>query len=141
MATAQRNHDPDGKNIDPEWARQALLSRRTALLGRIETDAVPKDVAITTNVEVQEPGDAADRSVQDTDEDSLLTDAERASSAVRLIDEALLRLNDGTYGRCIDCGEAIDPRRLRSVPEAARCIDDQEIYDRDHPSGEHHATL
>lgn len=37
------------------------------------------------------------------------------------IDEALERLAAGTYGRCADCGEAIEERRLAALPQAARC--------------------
>ncbi len=139
MARAAGNQaDPP---IDLKWARKALVDKREALLGRIEADAVPKDVAVTTNVEVREPWDAADGSVSDVAQDDLLTDAERASDAVRLVDEALSRLNAGSYGLCIDCGEPIDVRRLHSIPEAPRCIDDQEQYDKAHATGEHHATL
>jgi len=42
------------------------------------------------------------------------------------IDEALLRLADGTYGICEDCGREISERRLKAVPFARRCIECQE---------------
>lgn len=43
------------------------------------------------------------------------------------IDEALERLEDGTYGCCYECGEEIAERRLRALPFAVRCKDCEEI--------------
>jgi DnaK suppressor protein len=37
------------------------------------------------------------------------------------LDLAVRRCDDGTYGSCIECGQAIPPARLRAVPFAARC--------------------
>jgi DnaK suppressor protein len=42
------------------------------------------------------------------------------------INEALERLEEGTYGRCFECGEEIEPRRLRALPFAVRCKDCEE---------------
>jgi RNA polymerase-binding transcription factor DksA len=36
---------------------------------------------------------------------------------------ALRRVADGSYGRCTDCDDPIDPARLDAAPEAAHCID------------------
>ena len=41
---------------------------------------------------------------------------------LRLIDEALHRIDKGTYGRCEGCGEEIDPARLEILPYATLCI-------------------
>ena len=41
------------------------------------------------------------------------------------IDRALVRIDDGTYGTCDACGRQIALERLRAVPWAALCIDDQ----------------
>ncbi len=38
---------------------------------------------------------------------------------------ALARLRSGIYGICIECDEAIDPKRLETVPAALRCVDCQ----------------
>jgi RNA polymerase-binding transcription factor DksA len=39
------------------------------------------------------------------------------------VDGALDRVAAGTYGRCVDCGEAIGAERLEVLPGAERCID------------------
>lgn len=41
--------------------------------------------------------------------------------------QALQKINDGTYGICIDCGEPISEKRLTSYPNASRCLACQEL--------------
>jgi DnaK suppressor protein len=41
------------------------------------------------------------------------------------IDEALTRLNEGTYGICAECGVEISERRLEAVPFAKLCVECQ----------------
>jgi DnaK suppressor protein len=53
---------------------------------------------------------------------ALAADARRAAELKR-IDGALARLEAGEYGYCIDCGEAIAPRRLDIDPTILRCTD------------------
>lgn len=43
---------------------------------------------------------------------------------------ALERLNDGEYGQCVECGEAIAPARLRVMPEVATCVRCQDRLER-----------
>lgn len=52
---------------------------------------------------------------------------DRAETQLALVDEALARLDEGTYGRCLDCGKPIPPERLEALPWAARCIDCQRL--------------
>ena len=47
-------------------------------------------------------------------------DARRAQE-IRRIDAALLRLEEGDYGWCVECGEAIEAKRLQIDPAAPRC--------------------
>ena len=41
------------------------------------------------------------------------------------IDEALEKINEGTYGVCESCGDPIQPERLEALPYATRCIECQ----------------
>jgi len=41
---------------------------------------------------------------------------------IRQIQVALKRIAEGTYGICANCGEPIDPKRLKALPTATRCI-------------------
>jgi RNA polymerase-binding transcription factor DksA len=46
------------------------------------------------------------------------------------VERALKRIDEGSYGRCIDCDEPIPPARLHAYPAAARCIRCQEAVER-----------
>ena len=50
---------------------------------------------------------------------------ENADNVVAEIDEALARIEDGTYGTCAVCGAAIPEERLDAVPYATLCLDDK----------------
>lgn len=41
---------------------------------------------------------------------------------LRLVEDALVRLDTGTYGLCVDCGRKIDAARLAAIPYAAVCL-------------------
>jgi DnaK suppressor protein len=45
------------------------------------------------------------------------------------IAEALRALDDGTYGRCVECGKEIPRERLEARPEAIRCVEHQREYE------------
>lgn len=74
----------------------------------------------------QHPADAAS-DVVDHDREVALIEAAQARRVEAV--EALARLDDGTYGTCVDCGEPIDEARLEFRPEAARCLVDQEKHE------------
>lgn len=46
------------------------------------------------------------------------------------IERALKRLRTNSYGACIDCGKEIDRKRLEAIPEAERCTDCQDSYEK-----------
>lgn len=45
----------------------------------------------------------------------------RRAMAIRRIEAALKRIDEGEYGWCVECGEEIAPKRLESDPSAPRC--------------------
>jgi RNA polymerase-binding protein DksA len=50
---------------------------------------------------------------------------ENETRLLAAIDEALGRIDDGTYGRCERCGHEIEEERLQALPWATLCIDDK----------------
>src|SRR4026209_324743 len=62
--------------------------------------------------------DSVDLSVQDLNKEIALRLGERSSQVVADIDQALLRIKEGTYGMCARCGKPIDERRLEALPTA-----------------------
>lgn len=62
--------------------------------------------------------DSMDLSVMDVSKELALRLGDQESQMVADIDQALLRIKEGTYGVCIRCGKLIDERRLEAVPTA-----------------------
>ena len=56
---------------------------------------------------------------------------DREYNLLRDVKAALLRIDDGSFGTCIQCEWAINPKRLAAVPWAPLCIECQEAADRD----------
>jgi DnaK suppressor protein len=50
--------------------------------------------------------------------------AQSLSTSREEVERALAKLDDGTYGVCDDCGEAIAPERLEAIPWTALCVRD-----------------
>jgi len=74
--------------------------------------------------------DIADKAVSSYTREFLysLTDGER--TVLLQIDEALNRIDDGTYGTCAACGGEIPPERLAAVPYATLCVEDKRRLER-----------
>ena len=53
----------------------------------------------------------------------------RGAALVRQLRSAMERLDDGSYGICLQCEELISPKRLKAVPWAEFCISCQETVD------------
>ena len=62
--------------------------------------------------------DSVDLSVLDLNKEIALRLGEKSSQAVADIDQALLRIKEGTYGICARCSKPIDERRLEAIPTA-----------------------
>jgi DnaK suppressor protein len=56
---------------------------------------------------------------------------DRTDQHLALVEAALERIEAGTFGRCVRCGETIAPERLDALPWAPRCIDCQRTLDRE----------
>ena len=75
---------------------------------------------------LSDDGDLADVAITDSLQ---ATNLNRHRATLRAIEEALLRIDEGTYGTCEDCGEEIAVGRLNAVPFALRCVECQEIQE------------
>lgn len=56
--------------------------------------------------------------------------ARSARAVLDQIDAALRRIDDGSYGRCVRCGEPIPVARLEAIPQATYCMDCQRAEER-----------
>ena len=75
-------------------------------------------------------GSQAAAATQVFEQERELAMRERASLHLQAVDDALARLDGGTYGTCIRCGRPIPAERLEALPWAAHCVDCQTTVDR-----------
>ncbi len=80
--------------------------------------------------EAANPPDPNDRATLESEFALELRTRDRERKLIRKIDEALSRIDDGTYGYCIETGEPIGVKRLEARPVATLCIEAQERRER-----------
>ena len=112
--------------LDTEKFRRLLLEERERTASAIEF------------LQAENPGSIEDETGEETQGDQHLADAATATydreldysleggaeNVVRMIDEALARIDAGTYGTCRVCGREIGEERLEARPWTDLCIDD-----------------
>lgn len=85
---------------------------------RKRTENVRSDQAAALEANDDGVKDSVDMSLQDVNREIAFRLGERESQMVADIDQALLRMDEGTYGECARCGKPIDERRLEALPTA-----------------------
>src|ERR1041384_573506 len=99
---------------------QKLEHFRNLLLTQLRqnTEQIRTDQAAALELYDDGVKDSVDLSVQDLNKEIALRLGERSSKEVADIDQALLRIKEGSYGICARCSQPIDDRRLESIPTA-----------------------
>ena len=100
--------------------RQMLEDRRRELMTEVQGRI--RDVRADGNKErdVLDQGESSEIDIQDDIEFALI---QMKSETLNKINEALRRLEEGTYGNCFECGDEIAGPRLKALPFAVRCKD------------------
>ena len=105
--------------------KQILEDRRKEILNEVQEKM--RDVrAEGGSGEGQGVLDAAEASEADIQDDIEFALIQMKSETLHKINEALARLDEGTFGYCFECGDEIAERRLRALPFAVRCKDCEE---------------
>ena len=95
-----------------EYFRNLLLEQRRQATKDLEAE---KATALEGNDGVEDSGDMSEL---DLNRSTALDLVGRESQLIEEIDEALLRIDDGTYGQCVRCGKPLDEERLKAMPTA-----------------------
>lgn len=74
--------------------------------------------------------DEIDQATTDMEQTMRMRLRNRESFYIKKVDEALKRIEDGTFGECEECGEDIEVRRLEARPTATLCISCKEEQER-----------
>ena len=97
--------------------RETLLKKRMELLS--QGGIRPLQATMETN---SRQGDLADQANGNNEVHIQLKLKQTDAKILQAIEEAIVRLEKGTYGACRDCGEPISPARLNAIPWTRVCI-------------------
>jgi RNA polymerase-binding transcription factor len=70
--------------------------------------------------------DVADRAASSYTKEFLFHQSNNDRQLLQMVEGALSRIREGTFGECISCGKEINPKRLEAVPWTRHCIECQE---------------
>lgn len=107
-----------------EYFRAKLLSWKEDILKEAKTT-----LQQLQDENVNHP-DIADRASSETDRAIELRARDRQRKLIAKIDEAITRIDDGTYGYCEETGEPISLKRLEARPIATLSIEAQERHEK-----------
>ena len=104
--------------------KDILEGRRRELMAEVREKM--RDVRTENSEEAKGVLDAAETSEADIQDDIEFALIQMKTETLKKIEDALKRLEEGTYGNCFECGDEISERRLRALPFAVRCKDCEE---------------
>jgi len=124
MRTRTLNGQAQGTTGRYVELKRILEDRRKEILSEVQEKM--RDVRAEASGESQGVLDAAETSEADIQDDIEFALIQMKTETLHKIEEALGRLEEGTYGNCFECGDEISERRLRALPFAVRCKDCEE---------------
>ena len=104
-----------------ELFRQVLKSK---------IDEAVATTGLRDSIRIQQVADPIDMTQQAAEREMAMQNLHRGAALFRQLRSAMERLDDGSYGICLQCEEPISPKRLKAVPWAELCIGCQETADR-----------
>jgi DnaK suppressor protein len=118
---------------------EGLLSQREKMLhSDIRREVDLQDQYAQVASEAPDPGDA---SFADLSVDLGNAAVTRDLTELRAIEAVRVRIKNGSYGECIECGYEIPFERLKAQPTAERCAPCQEMYEKTHMDANRGSTM
>jgi DnaK suppressor protein len=112
----------DKKKVD--YFKKRLLTKQEELLRLVtksEQDGREADEEVTQDV--------ADKAANSYTKEFLFHQSDENRRLLQLVNEALERMKNGSYGQCVACQKEVQQKRLEAVPWARHCIECQEKQD------------
>jgi len=116
-----RKGGTDMAPIEVENLRESLERTRAELARVLRT---------RDGIEIEKSADQMDEIQYASERDLAIRSVDRESKLLRQVIAALRRIQDGSFGICIECESQISPRRLAALPWALRCIQCESAADR-----------
>ena len=113
--------------VNVEKMRQRILEEKARLEHDREqlrgVDGASAEVGEVTDFDMNHPADSGTETFERTKDLALRANV---GGMLSQIEEALAKIDAGTYGTCDRCGQAIAPARLEALPYATLCVDCQD---------------
>jgi len=118
--------------------KQLLNDREKALREDLQREVGEKEDYVDVATEAPDPGDSSFANLAVDLGNAAVT---RDITELRKIEGARQRMENGTYGECVECETEIPYGRLEVQPTAERCAPCQEMYEKTHADALRGATL
>jgi len=105
--------------------RTKLEEIRFAIVGEVQEKYKSPQDRLTEQV-----ADIADDAVQSYERQLMMGLGEKEFEKLRLVEEAIEKLDEGQYGICLECEELISEERLTVIPFASYCVDCLELIEK-----------
>jgi DnaK suppressor protein len=113
-----------------ETFKKQLEERQRTLRNRVSSNETEGRSTDETNAQ-----DIADRAASSYTKEFLFHQSNNERQMLNMVEGALSRIREGTFGECISCGNEINPKRLEAVPWTRHCIDCQEKLEKGELTG------
>ncbi len=107
-----------------ELLHKMLLGKRQEIIKEIE-ESLGQSLTEDQQRRLESARDVGDQALMDLERELGISLMEMRNRRRQSIDEALMRLHEGTYGVCAECGVEISEKRLQAVPFAKLCVECQ----------------
>jgi DnaK suppressor protein len=116
--------------VDVERFRELLEEERRRVLDAIEYLHKENPGSIEDETEDETQNTLAETATATLDREIDYTLEENSGHVLSAIDAALKRIEEGTYGTCVNCGKPVAEERLAAIPWATNCIDCKRLEER-----------
>ncbi len=113
-----------GQGMDKK--KMEMFKKRLEERQRELRETVNRTTQDGREADLESAQDIADRAAQSYTKEFLFTQSNNERQLLQMVEGALSRIHDGSFGQCISCGSEINPKRLEAVPWTRHCIECQE---------------
>jgi DnaK suppressor protein len=116
--------------VDVDRFREVLREERQRVVDAIDYLHKENPGSIEDETEDETSDNLAETATATLDREIDYTLEENSENVLSAIDDALARIDQGTYGTCVNCGKPISEERLAAIPWATTCIDCKRLEER-----------
>ena len=120
-ASTKTKGPKNGGKDRKEILREILLAKREALIKQIQQQ-LGQSLTDEQQRRLESAMDSGDQALVDLEREMGISLQEMRNKERQLIEEALIRLEEGNYGICAECGGEISEKRLEALPFARYCV-------------------